>query len=543
MTALFPHQRDSVINMRDKEQNCQRIIDDVIYFSRGFILGDRPGFGKTLSMLNLIETTDFTDRKYYPSRREMKIYETKTVGLNFEFMRDIYVTPPHLYLQVSGEIKQHTTLLTLGVALENDVMSVISTLLMPINANEYPVILISTNVMGLFLQEYTRRGLYIYRLIIDEADSARLPSPTVMSTIKYSYLWLMTGTYMSFRNSLKEIKSAFLTQTFGRLTDEEFNSLVVCTPDDELSASVNTEFLIEYITHVCERSAPIRQLTRYIEDNETLQDLENNNIASAMARLGGQECNSIISAIRSSIDEEMLSALESDNVARIVNLQTRLANFERDVEKLKDEPCMICLEKLDSCTVTPCCQNLACSTCLLTWIISVRNNNHRGNSPCPCCRANISTDQLRYINSQVSTINVVSSLVNPIDPAVRRSPYTKEGTISKLVKANGASKFLIYSKARQNRNIAREIGTTAATVEGTQSEKERVIANYKTGATKCIFLNPTSMAPGLNLENTTDIVVYEKVSSAVMLQILGRALRLTRPADMKLFVHILEYED
>ena len=51
------------------------------------------------------------------------------------------------------------------------------------------------------------------------------------------------------------------------------------------------------------------------------------------------------------------------------------------------------------------------------------------------------------------------------------------------------------------------------------------IINYKSNVVDVLLLNSKTCGSGLNLENTTDIIIYHQVNKDLQAQIIGRALR------------------
>jgi SNF2 family DNA or RNA helicase len=54
------------------------------------------------------------------------------------------------------------------------------------------------------------------------------------------------------------------------------------------------------------------------------------------------------------------------------------------------------------------------------------------------------------------------------------------------------------------------------------------LTRYKNGDLEALILDPAQSGTGLNLENTTDIIIYHGMDSNMITQIIGRANRLGR---------------
>jgi hypothetical protein len=66
-----------------------------------------------------------------------------------------------------------------------------------------------------------------------------------------------------------------------------------------------------------------------------------------------------------------------------------------------------------------------------------------------------------------------------------------------------------------------------------------IIDRYKKGITKVILLNTENFGSGLNLEMTTDIIIYHKLTDGMKEQVVGRGQRIGRSGSLN--VHHLEY--
>ena len=66
-------------------------------------------------------------------------------------------------------------------------------------------------------------------------------------------------------------------------------------------------------------------------------------------------------------------------------------------------------------------------------------------------------------------------------------------------------------------------------MKGTTDAKQKYIREFKAGMLQVLFLNARFDGTGINLPETTDIILYHKISSPNLEnQVLGRALRLGR---------------
>ena len=118
---------------------------------------------------------------------------------------------------------------------------------------------------------------------------------------------------------------------------------------------------------------------------------------------------------------------------------------------------------------------------------------------------------------------------------------TKPQTILDIVKKNKEGKFIIFSNYDESFNtlqiLFEEEGISYTEIKGNKDIRNKNILNYKTGNIQVLFLNSKNNAAGINLEETTDIILYHQMSEYCETQILGRANRIGR--KNKLLVHHL----
>ena len=80
-------------------------------------------------------------------------------------------------------------------------------------------------------------------------------------------------------------------------------------------------------------------------------------------------------------------------------------------------------------------------------------------------------------------------------------------------------------------------------IKGTGSSVNNTIKMYKdTDDLNCLLLNSTNAGAGLNLENTTDLVLYHNMSSEVSIQVVGRAQRPGRTSPLNIYRLVYDNE-
>ena len=591
--SLLPHQNENVIKMRylENKNSIDNEDDGKVY--RLFIFGDTPGFGKTRAMLSLSFNTPHGDRLHKVLQHEISIITEKCPFTRRKYRRDLYITHPHLLEQVIKEIGYGTDWSYL--AIEN--MEVAKSSMLKLIEWDNSVtdnltyknvlIVVSSTIIPEFAELVSNMKIYFYRIIFDEADSMnRIPSIMLMNKINYLYIWLITATYESFLNTGK-ISSPFLSNIFKDIKrdPDSLNNILVKTHPSILEQSFCTNFNVEHITYRCIDSILIRRFRHYIADPSVIRDIEEGNVRRAISTLSNNENASLIDAIRETIYNNILrkggvmkrvgpnSTNPTDTEYIIINNRfimnpgnntdvrsaiNRLKHFEENVAELENVECGLCYEISEvSRVITPCCQHILCTMCLLSYFKSNIEIDRRPN--CPFCRAIIIMSTIQYVSKSSESSESSESpdidfrtitedeIISTADKFVKRhirrnSNISKIDQIIRIINSNPDGKFLIYSNVSNIYNIAEDIDVPLHTIGDDSTSITTAIQKYKSNEIRCLFLSPVSMAQGLNLENTTDIIIYESYDMYTMIQIRGRALRLNRAPNLSLRIHELTYE-
>ena len=121
---------------------------------------------------------------------------------------------------------------------------------------------------------------------------------------------------------------------------------------------------------------------------------------------------------------------------------------------------------------------------------------------------------------------------------------TKIETVLSLINEKKDGKFIIFSAFDQTftpiRDMLKINNISFIEVKGAISTREKNVASFKNGDVSVIFLNSENNGSGLNLQESTDLIVYHDMDSSTLSQIIGRANRLGRVNSLQ--VHHLQIE-
>jgi SNF2 family DNA or RNA helicase len=102
-----------------------------------------------------------------------------------------------------------------------------------------------------------------------------------------------------------------------------------------------------------------------------------------------------------------------------------------------------------------------------------------------------------------------------------------------------SSKVLIFSSYEMSfqsiSNVVQKMGMTSRCLKGNDSQIRSMIKKYKEEDLNVLFINARNFGSGMNLENTTDIVLFHKMDTEIEKQVIGRAQRFGRTCPLKLW--------
>jgi len=518
--SLYKHQLTSIYNMEKLEEKKKiKICNFEDIESRVGILSDLTGYGKTLSILGLIERDNlkfedgpFLVVNYYGNnlirRKKASIYETLNTNL--------IVVNPSLFTQWENELKK--TGLRYGlINLKKQVDE--------IEPEEFEVVLCNSNMIGYVTARF--RNLAWKRLIIDEPLSFKI---TDYNNFAFNFIWLVTATPLELINRKKGINHIFV-ELFNE--DEELlKSVIIKNPDAYVKSSFNMPENI-HIQYTCYN--PISKLLHGLVSPIIFEMIEAGSIKEAIKMLGGESKNMIslydlikdkkIEKIKD-LDKQLSIKEEGDSKEKLKilerknNLVQQVNELEKRFDEKLKESCVICNDGLEKPVFLPCCQNIMCGKCILTWL--------RKSEKCPLCRSEINAENLIYIQKESQEVECVVTM-------------TKPQTILQILKSKREGKFIIFSNYDESFNSVQKMldeeEIKYLELKGNKDLRNKNIQSYKNGEITVLFLNSKNNAAGINLEETTDIILYHQMTEHCEVQILGRANRIGRKD--RLFVHNL----
>lgn len=430
------------------------------------------------------------------------------------------------------------------------------------NHNVNPdVIILSATMYTAFFTENDHLNTNWSRIIYDEADSINISNVYQASS---NFVWFITSSlqnllfpsgqyFTTFSNGstvrvyIEGIKhNGFIKDTFTNIERSSANPLlkhVILKHDDE---HIKYSFsLIDPILNKIKCRSPIYiKMIQDLVTQDVLQALNAGDVQSAIDKIGcdtnteenivdvlTKVLNTKLQNINRQIQytQEIVTTRTNEiaNKERRITLLTEEKNkIEQKIDSIterisqhKEASCPICFDSYENPTVTNCCKNVFCFSCI------VRSLNAVGR--CPLCRS----------KNQGFTIIGEKKLTHNIP--------TKTEALMKIISENKTGKFLIFSAYDESFNIISQeldaVSIKHAKLIGPIFRINNLINQYKTGDIKILMLNSTHYGTGLNLEMTTDLIFYHKMNADMEKQVVGRAQRPGRTCQLN--IHYLFQEN
>jgi SNF2 family DNA or RNA helicase len=347
------------------------------------------------------------------------------------------------------------------------------------------------------------------------------------------FLWFVTATPydMLFSKRVKKYDLIIPTDV------DTFNQIIIKNPDEYVMKSFKMpETVISlYNCHNFVYEV-IKGKVRHL-----VQELAAaNNIVGMIEALSGNK-RGYESVINILVDRKLRKLKEIERMIEVKvgseSLLERKKSLELDVEKLlssfkevlDNTDCSICLEGVDDPVLLSCCQNVFCASCVTAHIY----HDESRPSNCPLCRMAVTIKNVIPIDYARSRENTASG-----GKIVRY--ISKQHAILDILKSgkDDNKKYIIYSDYSGTFDVLRPIldyeKIRYAELKGIKSSKERLLEQFKTGDINVLLLTTLQYSAGLELTNTTDIILYHEMGENIKSQISGRANRIGRKIPLKI---------
>lgn len=555
------YQEQTVQKMLDLEINKINLDEYTQLNTKIGVLADCVGSGKTYDICGLLcSRPNLDDNKpihYNYAQRLISI--SKNVNQDDYYANNLIIVPHSL-------VKQWCSVLNL-TQLKYEIISKTKELenWTTEKATHGGCTLLSSTFFQRFMNFYNH--IRWSRVIIDECDTINISSsfqPTAnfywFVTSSLENLYFCCGTYIHTSHNAHQPfirkfidgirKRSFIREIFKGLERSECTQLLESITLKHKDSYIKNILNLPAIKHTyIECLEPFyMKVLNGIVTREVIKLLNSGNVDSAIYKLGAEvdSEDNILQVVTKHLEVKLQNTktrleflnnilversadIEQHN-KRIENTENEIKNIYSQIEDLKNriinsKDCPICFEQYDGPIMMKCCNNKFCIKCITKSIET--------SSSCPMCRSKITNDSMIAIRN------------TPLKVEEKKKLLSKIQVIQKLLNENKNGKFLIFSNndigLMQINELLINNGISSSQISGSSAHINKVVNAYKTGYLNVLLLNAEYHGSGLNLENTTDLIFYHRMSSDMEKQVIGRAQRLGRKNSLK--VHYLCYEN
>ena len=517
--SLYPHQLVSIKNMKklEEDKTIQVYDNRTIYTTIGF-LSDLTGYGKTQSILGLIAVKSNWDCDKTPFPRIERSGNDFVYRLDHELLEKINCSIVILNSILLNQWEKElgfTTLSWKKVKTKKDAET--------IDLGSTELVLCDYQYFPIISSRFSKNAFK--RIIIDEPNTIKLGE-----NIKFNsdFIWFITATpYDVFENN--KYKNIIPTDStiFEKIiikNDDNFVKESFIMPPNTINKYKCTNIVYDIL------KGNIKSNIEYLATSE--------NVPLLLECLGAkkEDYESVVVLVYNRKYEKLdeinkLLEIKKDSKKlweRKESLENEIKNLNESFQvSLEENSCPICLENYKDPVIVSCCQNIFCGSCITNHIIQAKTNPKK----CPICRNHISMKNVICIEMKLS-----------ITPSKNKTLFrTKSQTILDIINTTKDGKFIIYSEFMESfdtiKRLLEENNIVYSELKGLKSNKEKSLENYRNGSVRVLFLTTIQYSAGIDLMNTTDIILYHDMSESIKTQIIGRANRIGR--NIPLIIHCL----
>ena len=567
---LKEHQKSLVYKCRELENstNKQISVDGKKIVTKFGIIGDIVGSGKTLSVLSLIATCPVVNTHITRNVSNSLVSVTYDTPEPPVVKHNVIIVPHNILKQWSDTIDKHTQLKYICINNTKSLEKYKEETVKP-EFDDYDIILVSSTRYNQFMVIKENYDKVFSRVIFDEADSIKIPACHV---IRSSFLWFVTSTYNTlccpygqryyineetgqyrnwndFHNGFTKVhyidgikNTGFIKNTMSSLNQSQLLKtikphIIIKNSDEYIKQAFD---LPDYITHILKSKNPISlSVLNSFASKEIMDRINGGDIQGAIEKLNCHKVSEkdLIKGVTNDFEEklhnkkielkmksQMTYSSENAKIESLTKIKEKINDLETKINGIKDKIndnnlCCICYDDIENMSVTMCCNTKFCIECISKWLHT--------NKMCPFCRASITNDNICVVTDNI-----------PTGGGGKKELPTKIEHLMNIIeqnKDNSSFKLLVFADFDNSFNdtikYLQSIGIKYSRVMGTTASIEKTLRRYKNTnindpeRVDVLMLNADYCASGINLENTSDIVIYHTMTEQKTKQIIGRGQR------------------
>lgn len=553
---LMEHQKTAIKAMEDFEKVDELKIEDIPHYgienpsvyvkTNVGILGDKVGSGKSLMIVGFIMRNQKRTNSITKINVHSSLFVSASIQLHKTFVDTcLLIVPQKLIDQWKDFISYAPELKMCTIASKYDIDQLNTK-----KVSDYNVILVTDTKISEFVKNFN--NMMWNRIFIDECDSIKIPKSILLAT---GFLWFITGTpkgiiYKSYAKDVFGPMVSWLPSKLVINNDEEYIKQSIELPrPNRIVVECYTSSQIKIIGEFIPKSAmalinagnldmAINTLGCKVEKDDNIVKIVTNNIKSILAKKTNELEKLMTKHKKLKGHHKILNDMKIKEVEKkIKSFKGRLDGIKEKLYTMNDELCPICMDEYIKPTMLKCCSNIFCLECIALTVGS------KSTPKCPCCSKVISKDFMILVDkdntdSENSDSDSDSEEVNKqVDYSDKKKD--KMNVLLDIVKKKPNGKFLVFANYPETfkkiQLLLDEHKITNEILKGTSKEVGTKLKRYEKGEVNVLLLNATFFGAGMNLQMTTDIIMFHRFTKEMEEQIVGRAQRLGRSGALNVY--------
>lgn len=571
---LMKHQKTIVKKMLDIEDSDEFTVDHQVGYSLNSvtkakietnvgILADKVGAGKTLTTISLLSIR--------PLIKEKMTFHSGTnyIGMKVKSLKKtlncaLIIVPSKLVPQWKKAFENATNLKVYACSTNSQIDKItISRTEVKKNwmgeevtrkkesiseeiISEYNAVIVGDTMYKRF-HSHTENYKW-NRIFIDEADSVKLPRDMECD---FNFLWLITGTpsglYSKTKPFIGKIFSGDSTNLIQHVTfknDDKYieqsillphpkRMIIKCLSPKELTIikDLIPSSVLQMINAGNSEEA-IKTLNCNVDTNENILQVITKNLLDSM------ENKKIELEAEQKKHYPLSQKTEHDKKIKLIEsslkkLQDKYDDIKKKIYELNDDMCPVCMGEFTNPVIVSCCKNCFCFDCLAVSMGELKNNI------CPFCRQGITQSDIHVISND-------GKLKNSIAKPKRTDIKDKLDVLIDLIQGKKDGSFMVFANYSETfTKIEKkliELKITYSILKGQASTVQKHISDFENKKIRVLMLNAQFFGAGMNLQMTTDLVIYHRFTREMEEQIIGRAQRLGRTTPLNVYYLIHDNE-
>lgn len=582
-TTLRAHQKTLLYHMKKIESDSAKAGDNRFSISTNVgVVGDVVGAGKSLPVLLLIlnnQLKDITKEQYFTYSRTcgITVIDHKTTANHPKevnenrFHTSLLVVPHTLVRQWKGYIDSYVPSLKYKLInkaehlqtyhFDGKIQKNMKTFK---EVLDVPLIIISStfyaNFMRLILHGKYMSDIIFDRIIYDEADSINIPN---CQKPKASFYWFITSSVLNLMNPYSRYYegkyidgircNGFIKNMFHELESNGFcfyDHIFFKNKDSFIQTSFELPKPISMMIP-CYTPKAVKVL-KGILDDKIIQMIQGDDLKGAMEQVGSmnliKSSNDIIKISTNMLVKDLENrqkeykyketleyATPEGKTLALKNVQHKIDEIKNKIklveQRVQNKFCLVCNGDAEIPTITMCCKNVFCLNCIQC--------SYKANPSCPFCRSAIKETDI-VIQADLP------AEVAPVEEPHKPKLLNKIDMLFKIIKDTPDGKFLVVSLYDNSLNELHEKfvdkDIRATKLGGNNLVVNKLLSTFKDPESdlNVILLNASNYGSGLNIPETTDIIIYHKLTKELETQVIGRAQRYGRIGQLR--IHYLTHE-